>query len=170
MDERAAHSTDRRGTSRTVAILAGLSLALNLLAGGAYLGSSYLAIHQAKPNFIDRRFADLGAKLGVDAGTDPGIVALHRAVKVAIEVRHIRSQPLVDDILAEFAKPAPDAGRIRSLQDAVIGLRRTSGDEVLSALIAFLGQATPKERADLIALLRDKKEPDTMPLHFGLIP
>jgi hypothetical protein len=151
-------------------ILAGLSLALNLLAGGAYLGSSYFATRQAKPNLVDRRFADLARKLDVDAATDPGMLALHRAFKVAIEVRRLRNQPLVDDILAELDKPAPDVARIQALQDTVTGIRRASGNEVLGALIAFLDQATPKERADLIALLRDRKEPATMPLRYGLMP
>jgi hypothetical protein len=170
LDERAAHSTDGRGASRTVLILVGLSLALNLLAGGAYLGSSYFATQRAKPNLVDRRFADLAHKLDVDAATDPGMLALHRAFKLAIEVRHLRSQPVIDDILAEFAKPVPDVARIRSLQDKVVDVRRASGDEVLTALIDFLAQATPKERTDLIALLRDRKEPDTMPLRVGLMP
>ena len=76
LDERAAHSTDGRGASRTVLILVGLSLALNLLAGGAYLGSSYFATQRAKPNLVDRRFADLAHKLDVDAATDPGMLAL----------------------------------------------------------------------------------------------
>lgn len=170
LDERAAHSTDGRGMSRPVMILAGLSLALNLLAGGAYLGSTYFATRQTKPNLVDRRFADLARKLDVDAATDPGLLALHRAFKVAIEVRRLRNQPLVDDILAELDKPAPDAARIQALQDGGTSIRRASGNEVLTALIAFLDQATPKERTALIALLRDHKEPATMPLRYGLMP
>jgi hypothetical protein len=151
-------------------ILAGLSLALNLLAGGAYIGSTYFATHRARSNLIDRHFADLARKLGVDPGQDPGIMALHRAVKVALDVRHIRSQPVFEDIMTEFAKPEPDPARIQTLQDQVTTVRRQSGDETLAALIAFLDQATPEERGTLLGLLKDHKNMDTAPIRFGLAP
>jgi len=153
-----------------VKILAGLSLALNLLAGGAYIGSTYFAAHQGRPNLIDRRFADLGAKLGVDATSDPGLSMLHRSIKLALDVRHLRSQPLMEDILAEYAKPVPDEARIAALQDRALAVRRASGDETLAALITFLAQAAPDERQKLIALLAERKDEDTMPLRFGLLP
>jgi hypothetical protein len=163
-----AHST--AGGTRIVTILAGLSLALNLLAGGAYVGSTYFASHMARPSLIDRRFADLARNLGVDLQGDPGIAALHRAVKVALDVRHIRTQPLFGDIMAEFAKPAPDPARIQALQDAVTRIRRETGDETLAALIAFLDQATPDEREKLLGFLKDRKNEDTAPIRFGLAP
>ena len=168
MGERAAHSTG--GGGRIVTVLAGLSLAVNLLAGGAYVGSTFFAAHLRKPSIIDQRFADLAEKLGVDPQTDPGIAALHRAVKVALDVRHIRSQPLLEDIMAEFAKPMPDPARIDALQQAVLAIRRATGDETLAALLAFLNQATPDERARMMSFMRDRKDEDTMPLRFGLTP
>ena len=175
MSEQRAHSTDGSSGSsgssgRIVTILAGLSLALNLLAGGAYIGSTYFAAHQGRPNLIDRRFADLGKKLGVDPKTDAGLSALHRSLKLALDVRHLRSQPLMEDITAEFAKPMPDAARIAVLQDQALAIRRSSGDETLAALITFLNQAPPDERTKLIAFLAERKDEDTMPLRFGLMP
>lgn len=169
LSERRAHSTDG-GDSRIVMILAGLSLALNLLAGGAYVGSTYFAAHQHRPSLIDRRFADLGSRLGVDPASDPGLSALHRSVKLALDVRHLRNQPLMEDITAEFAKPMPDATRIAALQDQSLAIRRSSGDETLAALIAFLTQASPDERTKLIAFLSERQNPDTIPLRFGLMP
>jgi hypothetical protein len=169
LSERRAHSTDGGG-SRIVMILAGLSLALNLLAGGAYVGSTYFAAHQHRPSLIDRRFADLGSRLGVDPASDPGLSALHRSVKLALDVRHLRNQPLMEDITAEFAKPMPDATRIAALQDQSLAIRRSSGDETLAALIAFLTQASPDERTKLIAFLSERQDADTIPLRFGLMP
>ncbi|GGF03796.1 hypothetical protein GCM10011611_06560 [Aliidongia dinghuensis] len=153
-----------------VEILAVLSVALNLLALGAYLGSNYFQTSQHRLSIVDRRFTDLARELGVEAATDPGLTALHRAVKIAVEVRHARAQPVVDDILAEFGKPTPDPERIRVLQDQVITIRRATGDEVLTALVTYLQQATPEQRQKLIALLRDRKDPGTMPLRYGLAP
>lgn len=169
LSEQRAHSTDGGG-SRIVMVLAGLSLALNLLAGGAYVGSTYFAAHQRRPSLIDRRFADLGTRLGVDPASDPGLSALHRSVKLALDVRHLRNQPLMEDITAEFAKPMPDAARIAALQDQSLAIRRASGDETLAALIAFLAQASPDERTKLIAFLSERQNPDTIPLRFGLMP
>jgi len=168
LGERTAHSTG--GGTRVVTILMGVSLALNLLAGGAYVGSTYFAARQARPNLVDRRFGDLARKLGVDPEADAGFATFHHAVKVALEVRHVRSQPLIEEIIAEFAKPMPDPARIETLQDAVLAIRRSTGDETLAALVTFLAQATPDERAKLIELLRDRKNEDTMPLRFGLVP
>lgn len=159
------------GSGRTVTILAGLSLAINLLAGGAYIGSTYFAAHQAHGGgVVDRRFADLGTKLGLDPKTDTGLAALHRSVKLALDVRHLRNQPLMEDITAEFSKPAPDEARISALQDQSLAIRRASGDETLAALITFLTQATPDQRTKLIAFLAERKDEDTMPLRFGLMP
>jgi hypothetical protein len=169
LSERRVHSTDSGG-SPIVTILAGLSLALNLLAGGAYIGSTYFAAHQHRPSLIDRRFADLGSRLGVDPASDPGLSALHRSVKLALDVRHLRNQPLMEDITAEFAKPMPDAVRIATLQDQSLAIRRSSGDETLAALVTFLAQAKPDERTKLIAFLSERQNPDTMPLRFGLMP
>jgi hypothetical protein len=170
LDDEAAHSTNGRTGSRTVVVLAGLSLAVNLLAAGAYLGSSYFATKQAAPGAIDRRFDELAQKLAISPEADPGFTALKRAFRIATEVRRARSQPLVDDILEEFGKPAPDPQRIRSLQDQVIAVRRATGDEVLGALVAFLEQATPQERKAMLALLADHKDPATTPLRYGLMP
>ena len=158
------------GGGRGVIILAGLSLALNLAIGGAYVGSTFLAEHQGRPNLIDRRFADLGTRLGLNAATDPGLLQLHRSVKLALDVRHLRSQPLMQDIMAEFAKPMPDAAHIAALQDQAQVIRRASGDETLTALLAFLAQATPEQRAKLIDFLGERQDQDTMPLRFGLLP
>jgi hypothetical protein len=169
LSEQRAHSTDGVG-GRIVLILASLSLALNLLAGGVYIGSTYFAAHQGRPSLIDRRFADLGSRLGVDPDSDPGLAALHRSVRLALDVRHLRSQPLLEDITAEFANPAPDAARIATLQDQALAIRRSSGDETLTALVAFLAQAKPDERTKLIAFLSERKDEDTIPLRFGLMP
>ncbi|MDB5360525.1 MAG: hypothetical protein JWO51_1822 [Rhodospirillales bacterium] len=163
------HSIDGGG-HRLVLLLAGLSVALNLLAGGAYIGSTYFATQQGRPNMFDRRFADLGTKLGADPAGDAGLTALRRSIRLALDVRHLRSQPLMEDITAEFAKPAPDEARIRALQDQALAVRRASGDETLAALIAFLVQATPDQRTKLLALLGEMKDESTMPLRFGLMP
>jgi len=168
LSERAHSSND--GGSRIVLILACLSLALNLLAAGAYVGSTYFAAHQGRPNLIDRRFADLGTKLGIDPNSDAGLATLHRSVKLALDVRHLRNQPLMEDITAEFSKPAPDEAHIAALQDQSLAIRRASGDETLSALIAFLAQLTPDQRTKLIAFLAERRDEATMPLRFGLMP
>jgi len=163
------HSSDDGG-GRVVLILACLSLALNLLAGGVYIGSTYFAAHQGRPNLIDRRFADLGQKLGIDPNSDAGLATLHRSVKLALDVRHLRNQPLMEDITAEFSKPTLDEARITALQDQSLAIRRASGDETLAALITFLAQATPDQRTKLIAFLSERRDEDTMPLRFGLMP
>ena len=168
MSER-VHSSDDGG-GRVVLILACLSLALNLLAGGAYIGSTYFAAHQGRPNLIDRRFADLGQKLGIDPNSDAGLATLHRSVKLALDVRHLRNQPLMEDITAEFSKRTLDEARITALQDQSLAIRRASGDETLAALITFLAQATPDQRTKLIAFLSERRDEDTMPLRFGLMP
>jgi hypothetical protein len=164
-----AHSSDDGG-SRVVLVLACLSLALNLLAAGAYVGSTYFAAHQGRPNLIDRRFAELGTKLGLDPNSDAGLATLRRSVKLALDVRHLRNQPLMQDITAEFSKPRPDEAHIAALQDQSLAIRRASGDETLGALITFLAQATPDQRTKLIAFLSERKDEDTMPLRFGLMP
>jgi hypothetical protein len=169
LSEQRAHST-AGSSGRIVAILAGLSLAFNLLAAGAYIGSTYFATHQRWTNLIDRRFADLGGKLGLDPASDPGLSALHRSVKLALDVRHLRSEPVMADLATEFAKPAPDPARIATLQDQALAIRRASGDETLTALVAFLAQATPEARQKLIGFLGERKSEDTMPLRFGLLP
>jgi len=163
------HSSDD-GSSRVVLVLACLSLALNLLAGGAYIGSTYFAAHQGRPNLIDRRFADLGTKLGLDPNGEAGLATLHRSVKLALDVRHLRNQPLMEDITAEFSKPVPDEARIAALQDQSLAIRRASGDETLAALIPFLAEITPDQRTKLIAFLAERKDEETMPLRFGLLP
>lgn len=170
LDEPTVHSTDESRGARLVTILAGLSLAINLLAAGAYVGSTYFAAHQGRAGLVERRFADLARKLDVDPETDAGLTQLHRSVRVALDVRHIRNQPLMDDILAEFAKPTPDPARIGALQDAALSIRRATGNEALAALMTFLKQATPEERAKLLDLLGDHKDQDTMPLRFGVLP
>lgn len=164
-----AHFIDGGG-NRVVLILAGLSVALNLLAGGAYIGSTYFAERQSRPTMFDRRFADLGTKLGADPAGDAGLTALRRSVRLALDVRHLRSQPLLEDITAEFAKPAPDEARIQALQGKALAIRRASGDETLVALIAFLGQATPDQRTRLLAFLGEMRDESTMPLRYGLMP
>lgn len=147
-----------------------LSVALNIFVAGGFFYSRFQAAHQPPPQQQQpaHRMEMLARQIGIDPQNSPPFNEMRRDFWSMQHILVAKNQPLSDAYWQELSKPQPDQKQLQELVDQMIANRHSFQSEVTGILARFMVTLTAEQRAELVKVMEDKKNPIGAPMRNSL--
>lgn len=131
-------------------IALGVSLALNVLAGGYIAGSLWTREHRGTERIAET--------LDLDAAQQAAFERHLRSMREGYRRYRDETRPLLQQALRELAKPQPDEAAVEQILDEGLSRRRTLQHEYTRSIRAFLETLAPDQRERFVELMGQRME------------
>jgi Spy/CpxP family protein refolding chaperone len=148
-----------------------LSLALNVFVAGGFFYSRFEAAHQPPVQPQQQpahRLEALARQIGIDPQNSPPFNEMRHDFWTMQRMLGAKNQPLSEAYWQELSKPQPDQKKLQDLVDQLIANRHSFQSEVTGILARFMATLTAEQRAELVKVMEDKKNPLGAPVRNSL--
>ncbi|MBX6369964.1 MAG: periplasmic heavy metal sensor [Rhodospirillales bacterium] len=135
----------------------GVSLALNVLAGGYVAGSLWTREHRGPEG--------IAGELHLDAAQHAAFERHLRSMREGYRRYRDETRPLLQKALRELAKPQPDEAAVEQILEEGLSKRRALQQEHTRSTRAFLETLTPEQRERFVELMSRRMERRERPGH-----
>ncbi|HTH98550.1 MAG TPA: periplasmic heavy metal sensor [Stellaceae bacterium] len=152
---------------RPIEIVLALSLAFNIfIVGGFAMTAWRFGPHM--PASPEKRMEHLVRAIGMNPTKAPAYQQLRTNLRVAFDDMRTKAQPLADSFWVELAKPQPDMNSADKLMAGVMANREEFQRQAGSAVLGFVSQLTPEQRAAFIRIVNDRRNGLGQPMRMLL--